>query len=92
MEPMVAALWAWSAMLVSIFQNPELNSTKWGRRRTRRGHATVAGVNGAVEDEVDVEESKEGTTPIPCTIHSCNGLTNEHAPHKHPSVSLASAL
>ena len=42
----------------------------------------VAGVNGTLEDEVNVEESKEGTTPIPCTIYSCNGLTDEHAAHK----------
>ena len=28
MEPVVAALWAYSAMLVAIFQNPKLNSAK----------------------------------------------------------------
>ena len=53
---------------------------------------TVARVNGILEDEVDVEESKEGTTPMLCTIHSCNSLTNEHAARKLPSLSSASAI
>ena len=50
----------------------------------------VAGVNGALKDKINVEEPKEGTTPIPCTIRSCNGLRGEHAPHKHTSFSFAS--
>ena len=45
------------------------------------GEFTVAGVNGSLKDEVDVEEPKEGTAPIPCSVHSCNDLTDEHAPH-----------
>ena len=52
----------------------------------------VVWVNGTLKDEINVEKSKEGTTPIPCTIHSCNGLTDEHASHKHPSLSFASAV
>ena len=52
---------------------------------------TVAGMNGTPKDEVDVEESKEGTTLIPCAIHSCSGLTDGLAPHKYPSLSFASA-
>ena len=48
------------------------------------GEFTVAGVNSTLDDEVDVEDSKERATPIPCTIHHarCNGLMDEHAPHK----------
>ena len=38
------------------------------------GEITVAGVNGSLEDEVDVEESQERITPMSCMIHSCNGL------------------
>ena len=56
------------------------------------GEFTVAGVNDTLEDKVDVEESKEGTTPIPCTIPSCNGSKDKHAPHKHPSLWFASAV
>ena len=56
------------------------------------GEFTGAGVNGALKDEVDVEESQEGTTPMPCTIHSYNGLMDEHVPHKHPSLSFATAV
>ena len=56
------------------------------------GEFTVAGVNGTPKDEVDVEESKEGTTLIPCAIHSCSGLTDEHAPQKYPSFWFASAV
>ena len=56
------------------------------------GQFMVAGVNGTLEDEVDLEESQEGTTPMPCTIHSCNGLTDEDAPRKHPFLSFASAV
>ena len=89
-------------MVLSIFQNPKLNSTKWGvaeeldKAKVEIAGAedefTVAGVNGTFEDEGDVEESQKGTTPMPCTIHSCNGLTDEHAPRKHPSLSFASAV
>ena len=56
------------------------------------GEFTVAEVNGTLKDEVDVEESQEGTIPMPCTIHSCNGLSDEHARHEDPSLSFASAV
>ena len=56
------------------------------------GKFMVAGVNGTLKDEINIEESKGGTTPIPCTIHSCNGLADEHVPHKHSSLSFASAV
>ena len=89
-------------MLVSIFQNTKFNSTKWGDEDELdkakaniagvEDESMVAGVNGTLKDEINVEESKEGTTAIPCTIHSCNGSTDEHAPHKHPSLSFASAV
>ena len=68
-------------MLVSIFQNLKLNSTKWVSKTNStkvniagvEGEFTVEGVNGTLKDEVDVEESQEGTIPVSCTIHSYNG-------------------
>jgi len=56
------------------------------------GEFTVAGVKGTLEDEVDVEESREETPPILCRIHSCNGLTDEHALHGCTFLSFVSAV
>jgi hypothetical protein len=56
------------------------------------GEFTVAGVKGTLEDDVGVEASKEGTRPAPCRIHSCNGLTDEHAPRGCTFLSFASAV
>jgi len=78
-----------------------LNSTEWGvedeldKAKANiagvEGEFTVAGVKGTLEDEVDVEESREETRPVP--IHSCNGLTDEwHAPHGCTFLSFASAV
>ena len=56
------------------------------------GEFMVAGVNGTLKDDINIEESKERTTPIPCTTHSCNGLTDEYVPHKQSSLSSTSAI
>ena len=57
---------------------------------TVKGQFTVARVNGILENEVDVDESKEGTTPH--ARYTCNGLTDEDGPHKHTSLSFVSAV
>ena len=54
------------------------------------GEFTVAGVNGTLKDEVDVKETKEGTTPH--ARYTCNGLADKHVRHKHTSLSFTSAV
>ena len=57
------------------------------------GEFTVTGVKGTLVDEVDVEESKEGTRPaVACRTHPYNGLTDEHALHGCTFLSFASAV